>query len=401
MHSITVGKGGLLPVCRLSCLPSCTASCIGTYSDITHREGLSGESSSINTLYVASGGTGGGTQAYSTVKSDGGSGGGSGASGRAAGNVGSSSWFRNISGVSTNPYVRASPGGRGSDDTFSKPGYFSDNAMAGGGGGGAGSRGQDFVRGAAWGEYTAPTRCSKTLPLSNCGNCGGGGTGITGVTTPDGVFDFAKVFGTAYTSKAVSNFIAGGGAGGAMLQSALDAGLSWPDPICLGGRGGGGNGYRRHRSSASDAGVQNTGSGGGGGGTFSDGGVGGSGLVLVKVSFVNCICSPGTFQGDNWCIPCPTGTYSTGYGLTECLACAPGTYNNNTGKSSSSVCLECTEGTYSPSSGTAECSECAYGKYNTYKRAVACDPWTVCNNGFYTFGGNNTSPGTCQACTNV
>jgi hypothetical protein len=382
-HDITVGNGGIVPACFAHCLPACTATCRGSYNDITMKEGLPGQSSSIGTLYVASGGTGGGSMPYRSPKSDGGSGGGGGACGCAGGNVGPKSTFRGVSGLSTNSYVRANPGGRGSnDDTY---GYFLDNKMAGAGGGGAGSSGQDFTRGSAWDPTTSTNQCSKTQSLSNCGNCGKGGSGLSGVTTEDGVFDFAKIFGTAYTSKAVSNFIAGGGAGGAYLQAAADATLPWPNPICLGGQGGGGNGRRGHRTSASDAGVPNTGSGGGGGGTYTLGGVGGSGLVLIKVSFVNCVCSPGTFHSDTQCTPCPTGTYGTGYGLTnqaQCLACAPGTYNSNTGKSSSSSCIQCAEGTYSKNG------------------AAACDPWTMCPNGFYSDGSSKTNPGTCQECTN-
>ena len=117
---------------------------------------------------------------------------------------------------------------------------------AGSGGGGAGALGQE-------GTYGNPS--------GTRGGNGGAGVAISA---------FASATGTG-----VSNYYAGGGAGGAW----------YAQPGGTGGAGGGGaGGYN-----ATVAGVANTGSGGGGsgsasgsGGALSDGGAGGSGIVIVR-----------------------------------------------------------------------------------------------------------------------
>jgi hypothetical protein len=387
-HTITVGSGGTVPPCTESCRAvNCISSCLQWYH-ITEKEGSPGWSSSIGNLYVAAGGAGGRSRMYPLPSSSVGSGGGGGGFDVPGGNVGVGSTFRGVSGVSTNANVRAFPGGSGSPEY--SYGGFAQALMAGGGGGGAGSMGQNYVRGKGWdafATYTPTDACSIELPnsLSNCGNCGNGGAGVQGVTTENGAFNFAEVFGAAYTGIAKSNFIAGGGAGGAHMSSTSEQTLLWPTTTCYGGAGGGGNGYRGFSRSDSDPGSPNTGSGGGGGARYSQGGVGGSGLVLIKVSFASCVCGPGTYKGADLCTPCPTGTYGTGYGLThqsECVACAPGTYSDSVGESSNSTCTACVEGKYS------------YGK------AEKCDPWTACPNGYFSAGSNASNPGVCSACIN-
>ena len=168
-------------------------------------------------------------------------------------------------------------GGGSSHGVFKKKMiYFFGGANSGtqfrseGGGAGAGGNGSNGLT-----EGACPA--STTV-------CGPGGQGIMAIEDNGITFDFTQVFGNAYTSVAILNFIAGGGAGSIIFGICAS---------CSGGSGGGGNSGKNTIT----AGAPNTGSGGGGGTRIVIAGLpftlhgmpGGDGLVLVKVNNEN-IC---------------------------------------------------------------------------------------------------------------
>ena len=172
-----------------------------------------------------------------------------------------------------------------------------DTSFGAGGSGSGGSAGNP----GACGSYIA--RSGNTPPVSppqgndggaawNCGGApgyiaaGGGGAGATGVpgqtpTNPTtsgngGAGDTNSINGTPTTR-------GGGGGGGAYATPQTRPGQG------AGGTGGGGNGgyYGFPTVAGGDAGTANTGGGGGGGGrcTDSNGGAGGSGIVIIRYKF--------------------------------------------------------------------------------------------------------------------
>jgi hypothetical protein len=157
-------------------------------------------------------------------------------------------------------------------------------AIGGGGGGhGSGTAGSNGGSGGGAGN-SAPVGSTRAGGLGTAGQGNNGGTGIysppyygagggggagapgaNGTSTSSG----NGGIGQAYSISGTSTYYAGGGGAGS-----YDGGTSG-----TGGLGGGGNGYQ----SAADSGVANTGGGGGSSGnTITNGGNGGSGIVIVR-----------------------------------------------------------------------------------------------------------------------
>ena len=150
----------------------------------------------------------------------------------------------------TNPSIQggiANKGGRGYQDPIGEDSSTLLTGFLGGGGGGAGGMGQDAI---------------PNDNTSYVGKAGNGGFGL----------DYSAVFGTNVGS---NGWFAGGGGGAGASISGDIAGTG-----NNGGLGGGGNG---NSSGTGLAGTNGTGGGGGGGGyPNQSGGVGGSGIVIIK-----------------------------------------------------------------------------------------------------------------------
>jgi hypothetical protein len=150
----------------------------------------------------------------------------------------------------TNPSIQggiANKGGRGYQDPIGGDSSTFLTGFLGGGGGGAGGMGQDAI---------------PNDNTSYVGKAGNGGFGL----------DYSAVFGTNVGS---NGWFAGGGGGAGASISGDIAGTG-----NNGGLGGGGNG---NSSGTGLAGTNGTGGGGGGGGyPNQSGGVGGSGIVIIK-----------------------------------------------------------------------------------------------------------------------
>ena len=97
---------------------------------------------------------------------------------------------------------------------------------------------------------------------------------------------------------------------------------------------------------------------------------------------------PSNWSGVN-CNACPSGTYSTGTGVTlssRCLSCIAGTYNTGIGAPASNQCLACTAGTYSTgmaASNSSQCSSCQMGTYQTGLGASLSSACQNCLEGTY------------------
>jgi len=196
-----------------------------------------------------------------------------------------------VVGVSGNPSIfstiTSAGGGGGTGGSV--------DATAGGSGGGGGN-GQNAGNG-----NTPPVSPSQgnpganTPPQQSYNGSGGGGAGAPGNQSPGpgggaggtGSPMSTTFFGpTAPTygtpGPAPGRYFAGGGGGGSY------GGAGNPGPVGPGGSGGGGNGFT-YGSGGSD-GTVNTGGGGGGGGNGSpeareEGGIGGSGIVVIRYKF--------------------------------------------------------------------------------------------------------------------
>ena len=190
----------------------------------------------------------GSSSVFSTITSTGG-GGGAGVSGPGAGTAGN--------GGSGGGAIRAQPAGTGNTPPVSPPqgnnggtGIAGGSSFGGGGGGGAGAAG--------------------TNATPDTGGAGGIGsfmvqTGFAGCNGEPGPVSGARYF-------------AGGGGGGHCAPS--------PSAVAAGGIGGGGDGGYQN-STAGSNGVTNTGGGGGapGYGGSNQGGIGGSGIVIIRYKF--------------------------------------------------------------------------------------------------------------------
>jgi hypothetical protein len=129
--------------------------------------------------------------------------------------------------------------------------------LRGGGGGGAGEQGQS-------GTFTIP---------------GKGGDGLSGIAEIN--YDFQTNFGNFGKLEADGKYYFAGGGGGGNASGLNNS------------KGGGGNGgYGGYPSTLGGNGVANTGSGGGGGGGGGNatGGIGGSGIVIIRIK--NIISAP-------------------------------------------------------------------------------------------------------------
>ena len=376
-HTVTVGAGGT--------------------KGANNVKGGSGSASSIGTLFSAAGGGGGGAWDTS-MATNGGSGGGGGACAACsstAGTVAATSIVFGTTGISTSANVFANAGGTGSNIA---PVTATLNNLHAAGGGGAGAVGGNEVAGTA--------SCSSSNLLA-CGNCGVGGNGLSSVTIhttflgiiiSSDVYDLSSTFGTAYTSVASSGFIAGGGGGGGFGS------FSFNPNTCAGGAGGGGTGYRGTRRATSDDGLVNTGSGGGGGADNSPGGNGGTGLVLIRVTYTNCVCGSGTYLVSDGCMGCPAGKYGGGDGLASsagCPSCSAGSYSTGSGMPTSGTCTLCVPGTYSATVGassSASCTACGAGKYSITSGATDIIVCVSCLAGSYSTGTGIPSSASCSLC---
>ena len=358
----------------------------GGVKGATNVRGGSGSASSIGGLFSAAGGGGGGAWP-SSLATNGGSGGGGGACVDCASTsttVAATSIVFGTSSISTSSNAFANAGGIG----YIHPSgtNVDGNRLHGAGGGGSGTVGGNDIAGNAL--------CSSSN-LPACGSCGAGGNGLNSLTIVGKVYNLSSTFGAAYSSVAISGFVAGGGGGGAFADYAFNPNT------CAGGSGGGGNGYRGRYRASSDDGLANTGSGGGGGADNSPGGNGGTGLVLVRILVDTCVCGAGTFPTSDGCAFCAAGTYGTGDGQSSCLACETGKFSTGTGMAALAACLDCPAGTFSGATGlpsSASCASCAAGTYSGTTGVSSSAACTACSAGFFATGTGFTGATQCSAC---
>ena len=267
-------------------------------------------SNSVDYLVVAGGGGG------STVSNSNNAGGGGGAGG-----------YRESSGAASGCYSRSPLGACVSALPVSATGYpitvggggsptpnshstgadgsnsvFSTITSAGGGGGGNGPNNPGRSGGSGGGGATAGSGAGSgnTPPVSppqgnNGGSAsttpGGGGGGATAAGTNGGPIAGPGGNGATSSINGTPTARAGGGGGGNATGTPTPGA-----PAPTGGSGGGGIGGQENPSSPfrvdGGAGTANTGGGGGGGsnnddgpGTFSVGGAGGSGIVIIRYKF--------------------------------------------------------------------------------------------------------------------
>jgi hypothetical protein len=88
------------------------------------------------------------------------------------------------------------------------------------------------------------------------------------------------------------------------------------------------------------------------------------------------LCQLGTYNdviGSQYCLPCPLGTYTDKNGTLTCLKCSPGRFANITGLSS---CYECEEGksTSGANEGQPFCIPCSTGSYTDIIGSDICIP---------------------------
>ena len=237
----------------------------------------------------------------------------------AAGGNGASGWSNGVA------WIGGYGGGVQAASTVFGVAGIATSANAFGNAGASGSYNQPIMQewGGAGGGAGGPGRA---------GACGGGGIGLSRVNISGNVSVFSDVFGQAYTSVASNGAVAGGGAGGTNCNSNYCGSSN-------GLGGGGGCIYVDGR-----AGLANTGSGGGGGARYtSNGGPGGSGLVLIRGPAgrmaadptKSCACltrSSVVYVTENTCDantlrslpPCEVGWYATGAsagGVSHCERC--------------------------------------------------------------------------------
>ena len=167
--------------------------------------------------------------------------------------------------------VNAYPGVNGGNSIFSTltavgggyGGRYGENngASGGSGGGGAGLGTSGQGRDGGSGNGSAPG--------------GGGGAGGAGQSAPNTTTGGNGGVGLAYSISGSSVYYSGGGGAGRGMDTGTSRGL--------GGLGGGGDGGNAG-GAAGAAGAANTGGGGGGGANIpqGDGGIGGSGIVIIR-----------------------------------------------------------------------------------------------------------------------
>ena len=203
-----------------------------------------------------------------------------------------------------------------------------------------------------------------------------GGNGLRNATVNGVVYDFATVFGAAYTS--ADQYVGGGGGGGGYCWTGTGPTCNYGSGYhAPGGLGGGGYGIygiaaTDARVAASASGLSRTGGGGGGArGDGYHGGEGGSGLILIAWTSTVTSCPAGSYSTASavtTCTSCTAGTYSTALAATACTNCVAGTYFTGTGAQASATCARCGAGAYSTASGAASgatCTNCTAGTYST------------------------------------
>ena len=291
----------------------------GAVAQGTDAPGQNGGSSSIGSLFIATGG--GGSAWFQSLNGlSGGSGGGAAApssntpSTSTGGSIGSGNVVGGMSGRDSvnSQYVFENIGG-----SASYPRNADLRDMVAAGGGGAGAKGADGL---------------VTSPYVG----GAGGDGVYNVSISGTTYVFSSMFGSAFTAVAQNvgglYYIAGGGGGGGYGNYGTSYATS------AGGKGGGGIGATQSGNNcvnsckAQISALANTGGGGGGSGANSGtiGGNGGSGLVLIRYAL---------------CPPCPAGSFSGSAGSSVCTQCVSGTYANASGSSTCQTCPAAMNGT--------------------------------------------------------
>ena len=81
-------------------------------------------------------------------------------------------------------------------------------------------------------------------------------------------------------------------------------------------------------------------------------------------------CQPGEFfDGENRCIACAAGLYSSDFGSTVCFLCDTGKFTSN---SNSSYCALCPPGYYAEATGMTTCLACDLGTYASVAGSEGC-----------------------------
>jgi len=92
--------------------------------------------------------------------------------------------------------------------------------------------------------------------------------------------------------------------------------------------------------------------------------------VLFRLTGMSC--DPGFVLSDHACVACPSGSYSTGFGvwgLASCRPCQAGTFAATAG---STHCDSCRPGSFQRLSGAEACGSCAIGYYQDRAGQTVC-----------------------------
>lgn len=85
-------------------------------------------------------------------------------------------------------------------------------------------------------------------------------------------------------------------------------------------------------------------------------------MIQVSQEYnISLVCSPGYYFYNFTCVPCPSGTYSSGFGNRNCSKCERGKYNNDIAATSISQCYPCPYGTFNNVLGAVLCLNCPQG----------------------------------------
>ena len=186
----------------------------------------------------------------------------------------------------------AQPGQNGEDSVIARGGADFLRVKGGGGGGGegvgqpGGSGGGGSNDGAAGGESVKINEDGQGNKGGTSGKryaAGGGGAGAVGANGSTGTSGGSGGKGGDGVESDIDpdniRFYAGGGGGGVTTSGSVGAG----------GAGGGGKGgtMANTDASVSTPGEENTGSGGGGGGRYKPGSAGGSGIIIIRLTYID------------------------------------------------------------------------------------------------------------------
>jgi syndecan 4 len=112
------------------------------------------------------------------------------------------------------------------------------------------------------------------------------------------------------------------------------------------------------------------------------------------------LCEPGTFSTavglDHQCEKCPPGSYIAWSAQTTCELCSSGKYVSSGGSNTSAVCLLCVDGTFAKFSGSSICSKCPSGTFSTSSGFTTC---AKCQEGTYMSSADTTICVSCQVGT--